>query len=92
MQSFIKLEPADDIQNEAEVEDDEEMDPSQFLARENENEEEETVNEEEGGGGPPILTSLGLTHINHVNPYSFLVSTKFLSSYSNGPGCDRHET
>lgn len=71
LQSFIKSEPADDIQNEAEVEDDEEMDPSQFLARETE--EEETVNEEEGGG-PPILTSLGLTHINHVNPYSFLVS------------------
>lgn len=51
------------------------MDPSQFLARENE--EEEHVNEEEGGGGPPILTSLGLTHINHVNPYSFLVSLLF---------------
>lgn len=23
--------------------------------------------------GPPILTSLGLTHINHVNPYNYLV-------------------
>lgn len=22
--------------------------------------------------GPPILTSLGLTHINHVNPYVLL--------------------
>ncbi len=70
-QSFIKSEPADDIQNDAEVEDDEEMDPSQFLAREND--DEEPANEGEGGGGPPILTSLGLTHINHVNPYSFLV-------------------
>lgn len=71
LQSFIKSEPADDIPNEAEVEDDEEMDPSQFLAREND--DDEPANEEEGGG-PPILTSLGLTHINHVNPYSFLVS------------------
>lgn len=69
-QSFIKSEPADDIQNDAEIEDDEDMDPSQFLARENE--DDETGNEEDGG--PPILTSLGLTHINHVNPYSFLVS------------------
>lgn len=32
-------------------------------------------NRRSGGvtGGPSILTSLGLTHINHVNPYNFLV-------------------
>lgn len=62
------------------------MDPSQFLAREND-EEEAPVEEEGGGGGgggnggPPILTSLGLTHINHVNPYSFLVSKFFVIIY-----------
>lgn len=78
LQSFIKSEPADDIQNDAEVEDDDEMDPSQFLARDND--DDEPANEEEGGG-PPILTSLGLTHINHVNPYSFLVSKNIVEFY-----------
>ncbi|KAJ6637460.1 Zinc finger protein, partial [Pseudolycoriella hygida] len=69
--SFIKSEPVDDMQNETGVDDDEDVDPSQFLARDNDD-GDELATEEEGGGGPPILTSLGLTHINHVNPYSFL--------------------
>lgn len=69
------------------MEDDDEMDPSQFLARENDDDEGGVSGSGGGassgggagggGGGPPILTSLGLTHINHVNPYSFLVSKVF---------------
>lgn len=57
------------------MDDDEEVDPTQFLARDNDDDTDldgtaaQTFAEE----GPPILTSLGLTHINHVNPYSFLV-------------------
>lgn len=38
------------------------VDPTQFLAQENEDEMEDEH--------PPILTSLGLTHINHVR-YKF---------------------
>lgn len=70
-QSFIKEEPEDAPQDEDE---DVVMDPTQFLAHDD---------DDDGGGvgggdvkpdgGPPILTSLGLTHINHVNPYNLLV-------------------
>lgn len=63
-----------------------ELDPSQFLAQGSSGDDESDI--EEGGAnnrmglpngnGPPILTSLGLTHINSVqNPYSsYAVSLK----------------
>lgn len=52
-----------------------ELDPSQFLAQgsSDESDSEEASNRLglPNGNGPPILTSLGLTHINSVqNPYS----------------------
>jgi hypothetical protein len=53
-----------------------ELDPSQFLAQGSSDDESdnEGANGRLGvpnGNGPPILTSLGLTHINTVqNPYS----------------------
>jgi hypothetical protein len=58
-----------------------ELDPSQFLAQgssdddDSENEDVEQ-NGSQNGDGPPILTSLGLTHINSVsNPFaSYAVS------------------
>lgn len=61
-----------------------EIDPSQFLARsEDENDDDESnadddEDDEDANGhndtnGPPILTSLGLTHINSVNPFSYMV-------------------
>lgn len=77
---------------------DEDIDPTQFLARDDEDytrDEDEPISLTGGGGGgsgkaaaaaaaaaaggdgeggPPILTSLGLTHINAVNPYSGMVS------------------
>ena len=40
------------------------LDPSQFLAPSDDEDEEPQVE-----NGPPILTSLGLTHINHVNSF-----------------------
>lgn len=65
------------------------VDPTQFLARDddddhvddqlqlsfnNNNNNNGNENRRSGvTGGPSILTSLGLTHINHVNPYNFLV-------------------
>jgi hypothetical protein len=60
-----------------------ELDPSQFLAQgssdeesENEQDVEHNGSESQNGDGPPILTSLGLTHINSVpNPFaSYAVS------------------
>lgn len=59
-----------------------ELDPSQFLAQgssddDSENEQENSQNQsQQNGNGPPILTSLGLTHINSVsNPFaSYAVS------------------
>lgn len=39
------------------------VDPTQFLAQENDPNDEEMENDEH----PPILTSLGLTHISHVS-------------------------
>lgn len=60
-----------------------ELDPSQFLAQgssdddsENEHDMEHNGSESQNGDGPPILTSLGLTHINSVsNPFaSYAVS------------------
>lgn len=57
-----------------------ELDPSQFLAQgSSEDESDGEVNDRlPNGNGPPILTSLGLTHINSVqNPYSsYAVSVK----------------
>lgn len=52
----------------ADEEDEIDMDPTEFLAHDD-NESEKGFND----SGPPILTSLGLTHRTHVNPYSFLV-------------------
>lgn len=54
-----------------------ELDPSQFLAQGSSDDESEIDDELsrseslQNGNGPPILTSLGLTHINSVsaNPY-----------------------
>lgn len=59
-----------------------ELDPSQFLAQGSSDDESEIDDEHSrsesliNGNGPPILTSLGLTHINSVpsNPYSTFVS------------------
>lgn len=60
-----------------------ELDPSQFLAQGSSDEESEnediqsTAATLKSGNGPPILTSLGLTHVNSVsaNPYAtFMVS------------------
>lgn len=62
---------------------DEDIDPTQFLARDDDDysrDEDEPIsltgsnNAGDGEGGPPILTSLGLTHINAINPYSGMVS------------------
>lgn len=53
-----------------------ELDPSQFLAQgssddDSENEQGNRLKSQQNGNGPPILTSLGLTHINSVsNPFS----------------------
>ncbi|XP_055304076.1 zinc finger protein hangover [Sitodiplosis mosellana] len=55
--SFIKEEPEDIT---SDIDDMDNMDPTQFLAQEN---DEELENDEH----PPILASLGLTHINHQN-------------------------
>ena len=67
-----------------------ELDPSQFLAQGSSDEEDdgddesdsEEINNRASNGKksltePPILTSLGLTHVNNVqNPYSsYAVST-----------------
>lgn len=61
-----------------------ELDPSQFLAQgssedESDNEVSSSRLNLPSGNGPPILTSLGLTHINSVqNPYSsYAVSYNF---------------
>lgn len=50
-----------------------ELDPSQFLAQGSSEDETDNDDEEDSraegvpnGNGPPILTSLGLTHINSV--------------------------
>lgn len=61
-----------------------EIDPSQFLARSedeidddesnaDDDEDDEDPNGHNDNNGPPILTSLGLTHINSVNPFSYMV-------------------
>lgn len=61
-----------------------EIDPSQFLARSedeidddesnaDDDEDDEDTNGHNDNNGPPILTSLGLTHINSVNPFSYMV-------------------
>lgn len=70
------------------------IDPTQFLERgddddvgyqhDDEDEYQDTIPPlvqlmEEG---PPILTSLGLTHINHVNPYNYLVCAFFIFIYN----------
>lgn len=49
-----------------------ELDPSQFLAQGSSDDESDDDESIQNGNGPPILTSLGLTHINSVpsNPYS----------------------
>lgn len=55
-----------------------ELDPSQFLAQgssDDDDSDSEEINNRLSNGNvePPILTSLGLTHINNVqnqNPYS----------------------
>lgn len=55
-----------------------ELDPSQFLAQggssdddNDESDNEEVTNNLPNGNDPPILTSLGLTHVNSVqHPYS----------------------
>ena len=64
-----------------------EIDPSQFLASEDDNgddesnaeddDDDEDANANNDNNGPPILTSLGLTHINSVNPFSYMVMTTF---------------
>lgn len=54
LQSFIKEEP-EDMNSDLD-----EMDPTQFLAQEIDDDMD--INEQ-----PPILASLGLTHINHVS-------------------------
>lgn len=62
----------------AEIDDDkmdDDIDPTQFLARDEEDytrDDDEPINLQTAAAdndGPPILTSLGLTHINAVNPY-----------------------
>lgn len=63
-QSFIKEEP-EEIASDLEELDG--VDPTQFLAQDD---DDAVSNGEEQ---PPILTSLGLTHINHVNPLNYLV-------------------
>lgn len=45
------------------------VDPTQFLAQEQDDDDAVSNGDE----GPPILTSLGLTHINHVNSLNYLV-------------------
>lgn len=61
-----------------------ELDPSQFLAQGSSEDESDNENNRVGlqnGNGPPILTSLGLTHINTVqNPYSSY-AVSFLKIY-----------
>lgn len=59
-QSFIKEEP-EDISSD--VDETDNVDPTQFLAQGNEEEEDETDNDKQ----PPILASLGLTHISQVS-------------------------
>lgn len=58
------------------------IDPSQFLAREDDDDYNNGNDDDEDDllqplmsmeEGPPILTSLGLTHINHVNPFGYMV-------------------
>jgi hypothetical protein len=56
-----------------------ELDPSQFLAQgSSDDESEDEQSRIQNGNGPPILTSLGLTHINSVqNPFaSYAVSNE----------------
>lgn len=54
------------------------VDPTQFLVKGDEDEASETLiensMEQNCSDDPPILSSLGLTHITSVNPYSFLVN------------------
>lgn len=62
-----------------------ELDPSQFLAQGSSDEESENEQDDEqiraknlNGNGPPILTSLGLTHINSVqNPFASYAVSNF---------------
>jgi hypothetical protein len=66
-----------------------ELDPSQFLANGSSDEDSDndgaiqTANTQ-NGNGPPILTSLGLTHVNSVstNPFSlYMVSTSMKTQW-----------
>uniref|UniRef100_A0A1B0CY28 Uncharacterized protein n=2 Tax=Lutzomyia longipalpis TaxID=7200 RepID=A0A1B0CY28_LUTLO len=73
-ESFIKQEPRDEEEQEGPVTVNMELDPREFLAH---NDSEDEYQDDEGGHndeGPPILTSLGLTHINHVNPFNYLAT------------------
>lgn len=62
-----------------------ELDPSQFLAGNDDDEDEDDDEMEEGeviqtngpgrkGDDPLILTSLGLTNVSHVNPFNYLAT------------------
>lgn len=64
------------------------LDPSQFLATrvgsdsedDNDDNHDENGTDNELADGPQILTSLGLTHINHLNsanPFNYMVSLIF---------------
>lgn len=70
-----------------------EIDPSQFLARNDDDDDDGHFDNDDDDElipppimsmeeGPPILTSLGLTHINHVNSNSFLVCYFYVCSIS----------
>lgn len=77
IQSFIKDEPIDpdtEVPNEGHDDEEDIVDPMQFLANaaesyENEDAMDSYVDGDEGS--PPILTSLGLTHKNHVSKNRF---------------------
>lgn len=72
-QSFIKDEPEDAV---SDIDYMDAVDPTQFLA----------VNDDPlpsiADDGPPILTSLGLTHINHVNEFFNLSTVCFAECVS----------
>ncbi|GAB0094079.1 zinc finger protein hangover [Sergentomyia squamirostris] len=73
-ENFIKQEPKDDEDQEGPVTVNMELDPSQFLI-DNDTDDENYQNDgARSDEGPPILTSLGLTHINHVNPFNYLAT------------------
>jgi Zinc-finger of C2H2 type len=51
-----------------------ELDPTQFLAQDDDDDDASRQHQVSMEEGPPILTSLGLTHINAVNPYNLAAS------------------